>query len=103
MGPLHLHVLSIAQRELIICNGLRDCKPTVWAATGSLLGTWVNVVKGSTKAEGGDVMDDVLAFLGLFDLNKNTVTEDALLSIFAMCINIFNPLKFKGVSMCPCH
>ncbi|KAH0826785.1 hypothetical protein J3R83DRAFT_5201 [Lanmaoa asiatica] len=96
MGPLHPRVLTIAQRELIIRNGLGDREPTVRAAAGSLLGAWVDVVRGSAKAEEGcDVMDDVLALLGLFDLNENTVAEDALLSIFATRIDIFDQLEFK--------
>ncbi|KAF8130558.1 hypothetical protein EV363DRAFT_212970 [Boletus edulis] len=40
-------------------------------------------------------MDDVLAFLGLFDLNENTVAEDALLSIFATHVDIFDQLELK--------
>ncbi|KAF8424272.1 nuclear condensing complex subunit [Boletus edulis BED1] len=96
MGPLHPRVLAISQRELIVRNGLGDREPAVRSAAGSLLGAWVDVVRGSTKAEeGGSVMDDVLAFLGLFDLNENTVAEDALLSIFATRVDIFDQLELK--------
>ncbi|KAF8546077.1 hypothetical protein OG21DRAFT_1254306 [Imleria badia] len=45
MGPLHPRVLTIAQRELIIWNGLRDDEPTVRIAAGSVLRTWVDVVR----------------------------------------------------------
>ncbi|KAF8547377.1 hypothetical protein OG21DRAFT_1479489 [Imleria badia] len=80
-GP---RVLTIAQRELIIRNGLGDREPAVRAAAGSLLGAWVDVVKGATKPEEGSaVMGDFIAFLALFDL-----AEDALLSIFATRIDI---------------
>lgn len=103
MGPLHPRVLTISQRELIIRNGLGDREPAVRAAAGSLLGAWVDTVRGSTKPEeGGSVIDDVLALLGLFDLNENTVAEDALLSIFATRVDIFDQLEFKGACMCPC-
>ncbi|KAF8548053.1 hypothetical protein OG21DRAFT_814500 [Imleria badia] len=96
MGSLHPRVLTIAQRELIIRNGLGDREPAVRAAAGSLLGVWVDVARGATKPEeGGAVMDDLVAFLGLFDLNENTVAEDALLSIFATRIDIFDQLEFK--------
>ncbi|KAG6370186.1 hypothetical protein JVT61DRAFT_12333 [Boletus reticuloceps] len=96
MGPLHPRVLAISQRELIIRNGLGDREPAVRSAAGSLLGAWVEVVRGSTKAEeDGSAMDDVLAFLGLFDLNENTVAEDALLSIFATRVDIFDQLELK--------
>lgn len=97
MGPLHPRVLTITQRELIIRNGLGDREPAVRSAAGSLLGAWVDVVRGSTKTEeGANLMDDVLAFLGLFDLHENTVAEDALLSIFATRVDIFDQLEFKG-------
>ncbi|KAF8548049.1 hypothetical protein OG21DRAFT_1489699 [Imleria badia] len=97
MGPLHPPVLTIAQRELIIRNGLGGREPAVRAAAGSLLGAWVDVVRGATKPEeGGAVMDDLVAFLGLFDLNENTVAEDALLSIFTTRIDIFDQLESKG-------
>lgn len=100
MGPLHPRVLTIAQRELIIRNGLGDREPAVRTAAGSLLGAWVDVVRGSAKPEeGGTVMDDVVALLGLFDLTENTVAEDALLSIFATRIDIFDQLEFKGACM----
>lgn len=103
MGPLHPRVLTIAQRELIIRYGLGDREPAVRSAAGSLLGAWVDVVRGSTKAEeGGGVIDDVLALLALFDLNENTVAEDALLSIFATRVDIFDQLEFKGTYMRLC-
>lgn len=100
MGPLHPRVLTIAQRELIIRNGLGDREPAVRTAAGSLLGTWVDVVRGLTKPEEGEgILEDVLGLLGLFDLTENTVAEDALLSIFATRIDIFDHLEFKGAYM----
>ncbi|KAL4079677.1 nuclear condensing complex subunit [Scleroderma citrinum] len=79
MGVVHPRVLSIAQRELIIRNGLGDREPAVRAAAGSLLGTWVDVAQGMTKAE------DI----------QGTIAEDALLSIFATRMDIFEHLEFK--------
>ncbi|KAF8550579.1 hypothetical protein OG21DRAFT_1487659 [Imleria badia] len=64
-----------AMGELIIRNGLGDREPA--------------------PEEGGAVMDDLIAFLGLFDLNENTVAEDALLSIFTTRIDIFDQFEFK--------
>ncbi|KAG6369040.1 hypothetical protein JVT61DRAFT_1941 [Boletus reticuloceps] len=93
MGPLHPRVLAISQRELIVRNGLGDREPAVRSVAGSLLGAWVDANRGSIKAEEGDV----LAFLGLFDLNENMVAEDALLSIFATHVDIFGQLELKGV------
>jgi condensin complex subunit 3 len=102
MGPLHPPVLTIAQRELIIRNGLGGREPAVRAAAGSLLGVWVDVARGATKPEeGGGVMDDLLALLGLSDPNENTAAEDASLSIFAIRIDIFDQLELKGARMRP--
>ncbi|KAF9225668.1 hypothetical protein BS17DRAFT_777480 [Gyrodon lividus] len=96
IGLVHPRVLSIAQRELIIRNGLGDREPAVRAAAGSLLGTWVDVARGDAKDEDGNtVQDDVLALLNLFDLNESTIAEDALLSVFATRVDIFDHLEFR--------
>ena len=101
LGPTHPRILSIAQRELIIRNGLRDREPQVEAAAASLLATWVNFV--DVKAEEEDVKVEeqvqekmesgILSLLTLFDLGEGTVAEDALLSIFKTGVDIF---KFDG-------
>ncbi|KIK98064.1 hypothetical protein PAXRUDRAFT_824294 [Paxillus rubicundulus Ve08.2h10] len=96
IGLAHPRVLSIAQRELIIRNGLGDREPAVRAAAGSLLGTWTDVARGDAKDEDGKtVQDDVLALLNLFDLNESTIAEDALLSVFATRVDIFDHLEFQ--------
>ncbi|KIJ59925.1 hypothetical protein HYDPIDRAFT_99639 [Hydnomerulius pinastri MD-312] len=96
MGVVHPRVLSIAQRELIIRNGLGDREPAVRAAAGSLLGSWVDVARGDAKDEDGKkVEDDVLALLNLFDLNESSIAEDALLSVFTTRVDIFDHLEFK--------
>ncbi|KAF9234460.1 nuclear condensing complex subunit [Melanogaster broomeanus] len=87
IGLVHPRVLSIAQRELIIRNGLGDREPAVRAAAGSLIGTWTRMGKA--------VHDDVLALLNLLDLNESTIAEDALLSVFATRVDIFDQLEFK--------
>ncbi|KAF9234461.1 nuclear condensing complex subunit [Melanogaster broomeanus] len=79
IGLVHPRVLSIAQRELIIRNGL------------------VIVARGdATDEEGKTVHDDVLVLLNPLDLNESTITEDALLSVFATRVDIFDQLEFKG-------
>lgn len=97
-GPTHPRILSIAQRELIIRNGLGDRDHQVRAAAASLLATWVKFV--DVKAEEKDVKieeqvrekmeNGVLSLLTLFDLGEGTVAEDALLSIFQTGVDIFN-------------
>lgn len=97
MGLVHPRVLTIAQRELIIRNGLGDREPAVRQAAGSLLGTWVDVARGEVKNdESKSVNDDVLALLSLFDLTESTVAEDALLSVFETRRDIFDHLEFNG-------
>ncbi|KAH7887136.1 nuclear condensing complex subunit [Phlebopus sp. FC_14] len=96
VGVVHPRLLSIAQRELIVRNGLGDREPAVRAAAGSLLGTWVDFARGDSKVEEGKtVEDDVLDLLNIFDLNESTIAEDALLSIFATRVDIFDQLEFK--------
>ncbi|EGO03950.1 hypothetical protein SERLA73DRAFT_165497 [Serpula lacrymans var. lacrymans S7.3] len=97
MGTVHPRVLTIAQRELVIRNGLGDREPEVRASTGSLLGAWVDVARGEAKKEekGKAIEDDLLALLNLFDLMESTVAEDALLSVFATRADIFDNLEFK--------
>ncbi|OAX38286.1 hypothetical protein K503DRAFT_718426 [Rhizopogon vinicolor AM-OR11-026] len=96
MGLVHPRVLTIAQRELIIRNGLGDREPAVRQAAGSLLGTWVGVARGEVKnSESKSVNDDVLALLSLFDLTESTVAEDALLSVFETRRDIFDHLDFN--------
>ncbi|KAI6131286.1 nuclear condensing complex subunit [Pisolithus croceorrhizus] len=96
MGAAHPRGLSISQRELIIRNGLGDREPAVRAAAGSLLGTWVDVARGPTKAEDDQaIQKDVIALLKFLDLHESTIAEDALLSIFATRVDIFEHLEFK--------
>ncbi|KAI5983442.1 hypothetical protein EDC04DRAFT_3008794, partial [Pisolithus marmoratus] len=85
MGAAHPRVLSIAQRELIIRNGLGDREPAVRAAAG-----------GPTKAEDDQaIQNDVIALLKYLDLHESTIAEDTLLSIFATRVDIFEHLEFK--------
>ena len=97
MGVVHPRVLTIAQREFIIRNGLGDREPAVRQAAGSLLGTWVDVARGDVKNDKSkSLKDDVLALLSLFDLMESTVAEDALLSVFDRRHDISDHLEFEG-------
>lgn len=42
-------ILSIAQREEVVRNGLGDREPAVRAAAANLIGGWVDAVGGSEK------------------------------------------------------
>jgi condensin complex subunit 3 len=94
-GAAHPRALTIAQRELIVRNGLGDREPTVRAAAGKLVGAWVDAVGVGTKK--GAVLEDLLAFLGTFDLRESAVVEDALLSVFVTRVDVFDALEFDGV------
>lgn len=85
-------------------NGLGDRESAVRAAAGILVGTWVDVVgdndeKRSAKAE-KTTEDDVVALLKMFDLAESSVAEDALLSVFATRVDIFDNLEFAGLFSC---
>lgn len=119
IGPTHPRALTIAQRELIVRNGLGDREPSVRAAAEALVGTWADVVNVGVKYEEeslsvkeenlGDTQDQkilakpagneaevkAVAFLELFDL-ENEVASDALLSVFASRPDIYDGLGFSG-------
>jgi condensin complex subunit 3 len=96
-GAAHPRALTIAQRELIVRNGLGDREPAVRAAAGKLVGAWVDAVSVGTKK--GMVLEDLLTFLSTFDLRESEVVEDALLSIFVTRVDIFDALEFDGAHL----
>ncbi|KAF8635378.1 hypothetical protein AX15_000383 [Amanita polypyramis BW_CC] len=117
IGPTHPRVLTIAQRELIVRNGLGDREPTVRAAAEALVGTWADVVnvgvehgegesvsvkqenpsdaqdKHSVKPAGNEAEEKAVGFLKLFDL-ENEVASDGLLSVLASRPDIYDGLDF---------
>lgn len=104
IGITHPRALTIAQRELVVQNGLGDREGGVRAAAGKLIGTWVDVVRVSMpKTEGEEIAagteGDVIALLSLFDLAENTVAEDALLSVFVTRPDILDSVEFGGTSL----
>jgi condensin complex subunit 3 len=93
-GTAHPHALTIAQREQIVCNRLGDREPAVCVAAGKLIGAWVDAVSVGTKKK--PLLKDLLAFLSTFGFHKSTVVEDALLSVFAMHVDVSDMLEFDG-------
>ena len=67
------------------------------AAAGKLIGAWVDAVSVRTKK--GHVLEDLLAFLGTFDLRESAVAEDALLSVFVTRVDVFDALEFDGAHL----
>ncbi|KAK2461194.1 hypothetical protein APHAL10511_006721 [Amanita phalloides] len=112
MGPTHPRALTIAQREVIVRNGLGDREPSVRAAAEALVGTWADVVTVGLKPEdeecssvkeeaeevtqptGNAAVDKAVAFLELFDL-ENDIASDALLSVFASRTDLYDGLQFN--------
>ncbi|KAI0634669.1 nuclear condensing complex subunit [Trametes polyzona] len=103
-GFTHPRALTIAQRELIVRNGLGDREESVKAAARQLLGTWVDVVrkggpkKEEAKEEEGSkseaVIEDMIAFLKLFDLTEDTIAEDALSNVLDTRADIYEYIEF---------
>lgn len=103
IGIGHPRALTIAQRELIVRNGLGDREGVVRNAAGSLVGAWVDVV-GEAKEKQRDkgmIEQDVVSLLKLFDLAEGTIAEDALLSVFRGRVDIFDGLEFGGQCLPP--
>ena len=95
----HPRSLTIAQRELVVKNGLGDREALVKNACEGLIGGWVDVVREKENDAGankGEVVEDVIAFLKLFDLAdpESKIGEDALLSVFKTRVDIFDALEF---------
>jgi condensin complex subunit 3 len=106
MGVTHPRALSIAQRELIVRNGLGDREGGVKAAAGAVVGSWVDAVGQRDGDDEGELKLEmqVVRFLTLFDLAENKIAEDALLSVFESRPDVFDHLEFDGnvVSLIVC-
>ncbi|TXT10982.1 hypothetical protein VHUM_01733 [Vanrija humicola] len=86
LGAAHLpdaRVLSIAQRENVVQNGLGDRDPTVRKAAAAMLGGWLDQADG-----------DVLQLLTRFDVVSSNVAEDALISVL-----VTRPEVFDGIEL----
>ncbi|WWC72552.1 uncharacterized protein I206_106514 [Kwoniella pini CBS 10737] len=77
-------VLSIAQREEIVRNGLGDREGTVRKAAAGMLGGWVDHVEG-----------DMIEFLSRFDVVSSQVAEEALISVFVTRPEILDTIEFS--------
>ncbi|WVQ85926.1 hypothetical protein IAT38_008094 [Cryptococcus sp. DSM 104549] len=76
-------ILSIAQREEVVRNGLGDREGSVRKAAAGMLAGWVDMVE-----------DDLLEFLSRFDVAVSEVAEDALISVFVTRPEIFGAVEF---------
>lgn len=100
----HPRQLTIAQRELVIKDGLGDREPSVRVAAGKLVTSWFDVVlaeptetEDSTwHGDDGGIMKGLLRFLALFDVvgPGEAVAVDAVLSVFVTRPNIPDAFVF---------
>ncbi|CAE6535416.1 unnamed protein product [Rhizoctonia solani] len=83
LSSLKPEVLSVAQREEVVSNGLGDREESVRGAAARMIGNWVDARDG-----------DLLEFLKYFDLLKSKVAEDALLSVFLARPEVHEAVEF---------
>ncbi|WVQ70731.1 hypothetical protein IAR50_000253 [Cryptococcus sp. DSM 104548] len=76
-------VLSIAQRESVVRNGLGDREGSVRKAAAGMLAGWLDTVEG-----------DIIEFLNRFDVVSSQVAEDALVSVFVTRPEVFQAVEF---------
>ena len=81
----HPKQLALAQRELIIRQGLGDREEPVRAAAARLLGTWLDACEG-----------DVVNYLKLFDVLDRELAVDALKSALVTRPDIIDRAEFNG-------
>ncbi|KAI5122624.1 hypothetical protein M0805_008713 [Coniferiporia weirii] len=79
--------LTIAERELLVCTGLKDREQNVRSTAAKLVASWADVLGG-----------DLLQFIKLFDfsfaeIEDNPATQ-ALLSVFETRADILDGLQF---------
>ncbi|KAH8101082.1 nuclear condensing complex subunit [Cristinia sonorae] len=94
LDATHPRSLTIAQRELIVRNGLGDREETVKAAAVKLLTCWMDLVGESAPEPEGEKPSNVVAFLGLFDLFQTSAPEDALISVFGARPDVLDTIEF---------
>ncbi|KAG9019330.1 hypothetical protein FRB90_003736, partial [Tulasnella sp. 427] len=84
-GLPHPKLLTIAQREEVVKNGLKDREAAVRAAAGRLVGVWVDIFDRS-----------LLELLKMFDLiGSEEVAQEALLSAFVTRPDLFDAVEFE--------
>ncbi|ESK90249.1 condensin subunit cnd3 [Moniliophthora roreri MCA 2997] len=103
-GVTHPSTFTIAQRELIVRNGIQDRDPGVKAAASNLMVHWMDILgcslSGDKDEEGAQTQNQtrkeehLLKFLTKFDLSQEEVATIALQSIFETKPEIFQEMHF---------
>ncbi|KIO22870.1 hypothetical protein M407DRAFT_15642 [Tulasnella calospora MUT 4182] len=90
-GLPHPKLLTIAQREEVVKNGLKDRESTVRAAAGRLVGGWVDLFEGGLV----EALTNLRQLLKMFDLiGSEEVAQEALLSAFITRPDLFDSVEF---------
>lgn len=90
-------VLTIAQREEVVRNGLGDREASVRKAAAGMLGGWVDLDDGDLlKARSSYEIQLTGQFLTAFNVTTSAVVEDALVSVFVTRPEIFDAVEFDG-------
>jgi condensin complex subunit 3 len=93
-------VIQIAQREIIVRNGLgdREENPFAWRLKNSLELVRDQVIDQDKTEENGNRTGEanLVLFLKMFDLSECKVAEDALSSALTTQKNMFEELSFGG-------
>lgn len=102
----HPRQLSIAQRELVVKDGLGDREPGVRVAAGKLVTTWFDGIcaeKAEDEEHGwegddGGIMKGLVRFLSLFDVvgPGEAVAVDAILAVFSTRPETCDVFIFSG-------
>lgn len=107
----HPKQLTIAQRELIVKDGLGDREAGVRVAAGKVVGGWFDWAVGEAEGgreedlgwEGDDsgVMKGLIRLLGLFDVvgPGEAIAVDTVLSIFTTRREVLDVFVFPGLSV----
>ena len=105
----HPRHLTIAQREVVVKDGLGDREPAVRVAAGKLVASWFDAVVAEAQqveedtmtweGDDGGAMKGLVHFLGLFDVvgPGEAVAVDAVLSIFTTRPDVPDAFVFSGV------
>ncbi|CAE6447886.1 unnamed protein product [Rhizoctonia solani] len=99
LSSLKPEVLSVAQREEVVSNGLGDREESVRGAAARMIGTWVDAKDGDLLEVNSPHLIDMIVlknfkFLKYFDLLKSKVAEDALLSVFLARPEVHEAVEF---------
>jgi len=93
--PKHL---TIAQRERVVKDGLRDREDSVRVAAGKVVDAWFECIVSEGSGD-GTVTGDVVGFLQVFNVVESGAgtAADALQSLFVTRKRVLDEIVFNGL------